>query len=98
MIAGDVLTAEMRLQALETACGDGGRDAAIVGAMEDPTTVVRERAIALAARHLPPELQATILHHMVFCFSARGLMLSIPMPADDDGGTVIVILVPSACR
>jgi 2-polyprenyl-6-methoxyphenol hydroxylase-like FAD-dependent oxidoreductase len=41
---------------------------------------------AAGARDLPPELQATILPHMVFCFSAKGLMLSIPMPADDDGG------------
>jgi 2-polyprenyl-6-methoxyphenol hydroxylase-like FAD-dependent oxidoreductase len=41
---------------------------------------------AASKRDLPPELQATILHHMIFCFSAEGLMLSIPMPgADDDG-------------
>jgi 2-polyprenyl-6-methoxyphenol hydroxylase-like FAD-dependent oxidoreductase len=41
---------------------------------------------AVAARDIPPALHTLVLHHMIFCFPDRGLMLSIPMPSPDDDG------------
>src|SRR5262249_31681603 len=40
----------------------------------------------VAAGDVPAALRALVLHHMIFCFPARGLMLSIPMPSPDGDG------------
>jgi HEAT repeat protein len=50
-----------RISALEGAMGNGDREAAILTALGDPSTLVRERAIALAARHLSPEALGALL-------------------------------------
>src|SRR4051812_47518537 len=50
-----------RITALESAVGAGQQEAAILAALGDPSTLVRERAIALAARHLLPESLGTLL-------------------------------------
>jgi 2-polyprenyl-6-methoxyphenol hydroxylase-like FAD-dependent oxidoreductase len=41
---------------------------------------------AVAARDIPPALHPLVLHHMIFAFPPRDLMLSIPMPAADGDG------------
>ena len=41
--------------------GNGDREGAILAALGDPSTLVRERAIALAARHLSPEALGALL-------------------------------------
>src|SRR5262249_12980633 len=52
-----------RIRALEgaVAAGAAGPEPAILGALADPSTLVRERAIALAARHLSPEALGLLL-------------------------------------
>jgi HEAT repeat protein len=50
-----------RITALEGAVGAGQPEPAILTALGDPSTLVRERAIALAARHLAPESLGTLL-------------------------------------
>jgi HEAT repeat protein len=52
---------QQRLVALEEAARGSGRDAAILAGLRDTTTLVRERAVALAARHLQPELLGRLL-------------------------------------
>jgi HEAT repeat protein len=50
-----------RISALEGALNNGDRETAILAALGDPSTLVRERAIALAARHLSPETLGGLL-------------------------------------
>jgi HEAT repeat protein len=50
-----------RISALESALSNGDREGAILEALGDPSTLVRERAIALAARHLTPEVLGGLL-------------------------------------
>jgi HEAT repeat protein len=50
-----------RISALEGALSNGDREGAILAALGDPSTLVRERAIALAARHLTPEALGALL-------------------------------------
>ena len=48
---------EVRLSTaeMEKAFQSGASDAEIIAALQEPQPVLREKAIALAARHLPPE-------------------------------------------
>jgi HEAT repeat protein len=56
--------AAARIQALDVAALGAGRESAIVAALQEDSSVVREHAIALAARHLPPErLGAFVADH-----------------------------------
>lgn len=54
-------TPEQRLAHLEAASDSQQRRTAIRAALEDETTLVRERAIALAARYLEPDYLATMV-------------------------------------
>jgi len=49
---------EVRLSTaeIEKVFQSGASDAEIIGALQEPEPVLREKAIALAARHLPPEM------------------------------------------
>jgi HEAT repeat protein len=53
--------AQERLTALQAAAASPGRDQAIVVGLKDASPLVRQNAIALAARHLAPEVLAEFL-------------------------------------
>lgn len=50
---------------------------------------------AAGARDVPGELHDMLFHHMIFCFPADGLMLSIPMPAGGGRGCHFVWFRPA---
>jgi HEAT repeat protein len=61
MMPERALSPQERIVALEAAVAADGRETAILSALGDPSTLVRERAIALAARHLAPETLGNLL-------------------------------------
>jgi HEAT repeat protein len=60
MTASTLLPAQ-RIAALEAAVREPGGDGAILAALEDPATSVRERAIKLAARYLEPSVLGALV-------------------------------------
>ncbi len=55
------LPPSQRIAALEAAAREPGGDGAILAALEDPATSVRERAIKLAARYLEPSVLGALV-------------------------------------
>ena len=60
-MTASTLAPAQRIAALEAAAREPGAESAILAALEDPTTSVRERAIKLAARYLDPSVLGALV-------------------------------------